>query len=652
MKRALVVALLALLTLAPRAFAWGSGTPEWVKAASRIQLPTYPADTPGVVLVDETTTTIRGAGEIGILHRRAIKILSTDGRELGYAGVPFNSLVQLVSFHAWSITAKGDEWEVKEREAMEIGQGDGSTLYEDDKVKVIRLPGADPGTVVAFEYETREPSPQALQDAWSFQGALPLRSARYTLLMPSGWTHDESWLNTEAKVPQTTPNGLTWEVTDVPPIKHETGRPPMRAVAGRLALNFYPPSQQGAKHSWSDVGKWYSGLVAQRRAPTPALQAKVKELTDGRAGTLDKIAALAAFAQKDIRYVAIEIGIGGYQPHPAGDIFANRYGDCKDKVTALSTMLKEIGVESYYVITTTERGAVDRQFASLEGFNHAIIAIRLPPDVKSESLYAIVNHPKLGRLLLFDPTSSTIPLGDLPSIEQTGQGLLVADGSGELIDFPLLAPETSKLLRTARLKLDDSGALTGSVTETRSGEIGANMRANLQSMTAAERTRFMERAIAWHIADFKLSEFVVENLDDTGKDLVIKYTLAAPSYAKHTGPLVLVRPRVVGAKAEAMLDLKGRKHGYRTEGPSLQIDDIEIAAPSSLVLDELPEKTKLAIPALTYDSETAFDAGVLRYKRQYRVKEFDVPLAGLPELNKAFSAILADERSSAVFKSK
>ncbi len=178
------------------------------------------------------------------------------------------------------------------------------------------------------------------------------------------------------------------------------------------------------------------------------------------------------------------------------------------------------------------------------------------------------------------------------------------------------------------------------------------MRATLQSMTAPERMRFMERNVAWHIADFKLSDFVVENLDDTGKDLVIKYSLAAPSYAKHTGELVLVRPRVVGAKAEAMLDLKERRHGYRTAGPSLQLDDIEIAAPSSLALDELPEKTRVAIPALTYDSETTFDAGVLRYKRQYRVKEFDVPLAGLTELNKAFSAILADERSSAVFKSK
>jgi hypothetical protein len=652
MKRVLLFAFLAVpLVLAPRAFAWG-GTPDWVKAAAKIQLPTYPADTAGVVLVDDTVTTIRGAGEIGTLHRRAFRILSTEGRELGYAAVPFNSLVQLVSFHAWSITAKGDEWEVKEREAVEVGQGGDSMLYADDKAKIIRIPGSEPGTVVAFEYETREPAPQALQDSWEFQGSLPVHSSRYTLVLPEGWSHDEKWLNFEAKSTQPAQGGVTWEVTDVAPIKKETGRPPMRAVAGRLAINFYPPSQAASKRSWNDFGTWYNGLIAQRRNATPELQAKVKALTAGKTTTLEKIAALAAFAQKDIRYVAIEIGIGGYQPHPAGDIFSNRYGDCKDKVTALSAMLKEIGVESYYIITTTQRGAVDRQFASLEGFNHAIIAIRLPQDVKSDSLHAVLEHPKLGRLLIFDPTSSTIPLGDLPSIEQTGQGLLVTDGGGELIDFPLLAPETSRLQRSAKLKLDDAGALTGNVTETRTGEIAAGMRENLQAMTANERVQFMERSVAWHIADFKLSDLVVENLDDVSKDLVIKYNLAAPSYAKHTGGLVLVRPRVLGAKAEAVLDLKERKHGYRTEGPSLQVDEIEIAAPATLAVDELPDKAKVAIPAFTYDSETTFDAGVLRYKRQYRVKEFDVPVSGLPELNRAFSAILADERSSAVFKAK
>ena len=68
--------------------------------------------------------------------------------------------------------------------------------------------------------------------------------------------------------------------------------------------------------------------------------------------------ALSEFMQKDIRYVEIALGIGGVQPHPARDVFSNRYGDCKDKVTLLSAMLKEVGIDSYYVVIHTERGSV------------------------------------------------------------------------------------------------------------------------------------------------------------------------------------------------------------------------------------------------------------------------------------------------------
>ena len=57
--------------------------------------------------------------------------------------------------------------------------------------------------------------------------------------------------------------------------------------------------------------------------------------------------ALARFVQHDIRYVAIELGIGGFQPHPAAEVFAHHYGDCKDKATLLSSMLRQIGIESF-----------------------------------------------------------------------------------------------------------------------------------------------------------------------------------------------------------------------------------------------------------------------------------------------------------------
>jgi transglutaminase-like putative cysteine protease len=637
-----------LLAIAPPAFGWGNA-PDWVKAAAKTSLPAYPADTSGVVLLSETVTTVSESGEIRTVYRRATKILNTSGRELGYATAHFSALTRLASIHAWSIAPNGDEYEVKEREAVETALTDG-TLYADQRAKVIRIPASDPGAVVAYEIELRTPNPDALQDSWTFQGALPVRLSRYTLVLPAGWTHQERWFNRAAAAPQASGGLTTWELRDVEAVKDEPRRPPMVAVAGRMAVNLLPASgAAAATQTWNDVGRWYTLLVQQRQAPTPELQARVRELTAGKVTVMDKIASLASFAQHDIRYVAIEIGIGGYQPHTAGEVFANRYGDCKDKVTALAAMLREIGVESYYVLASSDRGVIDRGFASMEGFDHAIIAIRLPDGVKPRPP-AAVEHPKLGTLLLFDPTDATTPVGQLPFHLQQSLGLLVAGGGGDLIDLPLNRADANQLRRTAKLAIDANGTLSGAVTESRSGAVAAEMRALLATMAASERTRFVEHNVASSVADFKVTDVAIENLDDLGKDLVLRYLLSAQGYARKAGNLLLVRPRVLGRKTETLADLKDRVHGYATDGPSVLTDDLEIAAPAGVAVDELPLPAKIETADISYSSGTRFDGGVLRYHREFRVNSFVVARLALPELNAALGKIAVDERGSAVFK--
>lgn len=94
-----------------------------------------------------------------------------------------------------------------------------------------------------------------------------------------------------------------------------------------------PPREQlaGKTHrAWNDVAAWYMTLTTDRTRATPSLGAKALELTNGKTSVIEKVAAIGAFTQHGVRYVAIEIGLGG--PHYADDIFTNRYGDCKDNV--------------------------------------------------------------------------------------------------------------------------------------------------------------------------------------------------------------------------------------------------------------------------------------------------------------------------------
>ena len=87
----------------------------------------------------------------------AYKILRPGGREYGYAYVPFNSHSKVTSLHGWCIPAQGKDYEVKDKDAVEASPPmvEGSELVVDVKVKVLKIPAADPGSIVGYEYEKR-----------------------------------------------------------------------------------------------------------------------------------------------------------------------------------------------------------------------------------------------------------------------------------------------------------------------------------------------------------------------------------------------------------------------------------------------------------------------------------------------------------------
>lgn len=612
--------------------------PPWVAALSKITVPPQPASTSAVVLTDETVLSVAPSGEVTTQYRRAVKVLTPAGRQHAYGAASYDDNTRLRGLRGWSIAPGGKIQALRGRAAAEMSAGD-YEVYTDARVKVLDLP-SEVGGIIAYEYELRE-KPYEASTIWRFQESIPVLSARLEARLPEGWTHEAQWIHA---TPVSERAGPVWLLTDIPAIPDEPRMPEAASVGGRLGVHWIAPGGTAAR-SWKDVATWYGGLASSRLAATPPMQTATRTLAAGS----DPIRALARFAQRDIRYVAVEIGIGGYQPHAAGEVFTNRYGDCKDKATLLKSMLQSIGVESYYVIVSTTRGMVEPAFASVSSFNHVITAIRISKE-SAKGLHAVVEHPKLGTLLLFDPTSSNTPFGHLPSYLQASRGLLVTPDGGELIELPAQKPEASELRRVARLTLDPDGTLHGAIQEVRTGGLASVMRGALQSMSGAERIHLIDESLASHLARQTASGVTIENLDDPDADLVIKYELSAPGYATRVASMILIRPRVVGTKAEKTIVMAERKLDYVTEGPSLHTDDVEIVLPPGMMLDELPKPVTVSNPMVQYASSSAFEKGVLRYKRRYTMQTHVVGLASLPALNDAFAKIAADERASAVFK--
>jgi Domain of Unknown Function with PDB structure (DUF3857) len=648
LKKATSIALfLFLMNLLPGAA--NAAVPDWLHNAAQQPAKKYADDTNAVVLLDDQETTVKDNGDI-VTHERLIyRILRPEGKDYARYSLFFNNETKVNYLHGWSITAKGQEYEAKDKDAFERSLG-GEKEFSDDKERMLIVPGAEVGTVVGFEYEQKR-RPYLFQDHWYFQDVIPVEKSRYTLRMPAKWEYRADWLNHAEQKPMEQNGAYLWEVSDIPRIEREYHEPAYRALAGHVIVTFFSDRATGRNSkSWNDLGVWYSQLTAGVRDSSPALQAKALELAPASMPMFERIRALTLFAQRDVRYYAIEIGIGGFRPHPAGEIFSHRYGDCKDKATVLSSMLAQIGVKSYYILIHATRGIYTENTPPNSGFNHAILAIQMPDASFSQKLPGMYEDPKLGHLLIFDPTNDLVPLGQLPYYEQDSFALLVTDNGGELIHLPVSSPDLNQIHRNAKLTLLSDGTLQGEIEETRSGYLAMLGRAYLQHESQNDRKKMLEHFWGPNLGSFQVDSFDLVNENDIDKDLVLHYKFTASHYAKSAGSLLLVRPRVIGEMAGAFDVSKPRHYAYEFDAPFFRSDNVEITLPEGYSVDELPEPAKAIFPFAEYTSKSEKVGNTLKYSRAYTMQTTQVPLDRMEQLKKLFGQIGMDEKNMAILK--
>jgi Domain of Unknown Function with PDB structure (DUF3857)/Transglutaminase-like superfamily len=652
---ALFAVVAFLLACAPMAEA--GDAPPWMHALVNVPLPAHDEKTDAVLLYSETSVTVVSVDKIRTQVREAYKILRPDGRRHGIAQVYYRSPGQKVTgLRGWCIPTQGKDYEVKDKEAVDVSIPgiDGSELIDDSRAKLLRVPASDPGNIVGYEYETEE-QPLVLQDTWEFQAESPVREGHYTLQLPEGWEYKASWLNyAEVKPTSTGNNQWQWVVSDVKGIREEQEMPPWRGVIGQMIVSFFPPGGLASRSftNWREMGTWYWNLESGRSDASPEIKQRALALTASAPTTLDKMKALAQYVQHDIRYVAIELGIGGWQPHPATDVFAHHYGDCKDKATLMRSMLLEIGVDSYQVAINTERGSITPATPAYRGFNHQIIAIKLPDGVTDPSLVAIIQDPKLGRILFFDPTNELTPFGQIGGYLQANWGLLMMPEGGELVELPKQPSAMNSIQRTANLTLDAGGTLHGDVKEVRLGDRAWEQRWNLRTVAKdSDRIKPIEELLADSISTFQITKASVVNLQQTDKPFGFEYSFQADNYAKNAGGLLLVRARVLGTKSSPLLETKEpRKFAIEFPGPRRDTDSFEIALPPGYEVDDLPPPVDVDYGYASYHSKTEVAGNVIRYNRTFEVKELSVPVSKADELKKFYRIIAGDERSTAVLK--
>jgi transglutaminase-like putative cysteine protease/Flp pilus assembly protein TadD len=347
-------------------------------------------------------------------------------------------------------------------EAIESGEGPADdpsiSMYTSGRAFYVQFPRLEAGDVVELRYRVDDVTPRNefndyFGEIVDLQSSDPTANAEYVVATPK---RRPLYFDTNVA-------GLTQSVTEtesqriyrffaekVPELDAEPAMPPLPELLGAVHVSTYK--------SWEDLDRWYWGLVKDQFDLDEETRKLAHKIVDGKKTEREKIAAIYDWVTRNTRYVALEFGIYGYKPHRCVQTIARGWGDCKDKATALVTLLREVGVPATMVVLRTQlKGGLRSKVASFAPFDHAIAY------VPSQDLY-------------LDGTAEYTGIDELPRMDLGALGLQVNEGKGKLVTVPTPPPDKNFIEREIHAKIQKSGESKLTVDYRTAGYTAAELR--------------------------------------------------------------------------------------------------------------------------------------------------------------------------------
>ena len=516
-----------------------STTSEWASRVSWTEIDTtalpqasdYP-DASAVILLNEGKVEIYALSEnkFSVFDRhQVIRIFEPRGYKYANVMIPYGSQSQVESIEARTISPNGEISVLNPDKIYDVNLYPDFVFYSDQRAKIFTMPAVENGCIVEYRYSITINS-STYGNSWRFQETIPMKLSRFTLLKPSEWDveYRQYGFASEPKIieaPAGFKSSLVWEIRDMPAIKSEIAMPPRLDLGARLALS------PVAVRTWPEISKWYGELLKPQMELRGDLKSITSKIIKGLDTDEEKLRAIFEWTRDRVRYIAVAIGIGGYQPNPVQDIMHNKYGDCKDMTTLMCTIAEEAGIEVYSaLISTRNHGIPDTSLPAVSQFNHVIAYC---PTVGDSGIW-------------MDATDKTCPFGQLPWYDQGMPVLLVKPGeSGEIVYTPGSVSDNNRSQLIWDAELDSTGAARISGRSEYWGAAANEIRQNLYFSSKNEHRRWLELYLATRCSGSVLDTFHISGVFSVKDPLKIHYSFRTPSFAQSTDESLSFQPAVL-----------------------------------------------------------------------------------------------------------
>jgi hypothetical protein len=480
---------------------------------------------------------VRGDGSIA--ERTQLEVRLDETADLA-AWSPYPILFDdrhvLGDLAAWVRRPDGAVEKLRRQDFDSVDVGGGEILHSSAKLRLVRFPQAPAGAVLGLDYErTDRPYFPAGMVALGGRGAaisqLSVR-VRHPGAGAGGTAAASGWRwsiqgPTEGLRVSESPGELLITAAGLP-------RPP-RLEHAPSEVREGPVLRYGwgEPASWEAVGRWYDELArtvpregaevrqAARRLAATGGNADGQAEPRRRREQLDRI---LNFVRHEVRYVAVEVGVGGYRPAPPQETLARRWGDCKAKVLLLLDMLAEAGIEAYPALVLADRdGRVDPRFPAPSWFNHMIAALPVG------GLAVAADDPVAGGYLFVDPTQTRGGSGWLHPVDQDQMALVLRGDRSVLVATPL-RPRLEASHLAVDLTVQPDGSAAGRLRLELRGGAGAALAEQLAGERPEAADAGIHRLIAARLpgADVTGARWA-SGRDDSLPEITLTAEVALPS---------------------------------------------------------------------------------------------------------------------------
>jgi len=581
-----------LLCLGGGALRGADSVPDWLSAAGRVDLGPFGNGSAAVIVGKWTDFSVDATGKYSLTERTALRVLNRRSAERYLTAVgPENNDSKVTSIQTWTVSPSGHVTQSGKKDLITAADVADFEVFSDDRVKMIKVPGAEDGSLVGYEIIIQGHTPISGR-RFRMEDEIPVRVSELHVSVPSGslrWfvNHPE-----RVGVISQSPNGAAFRSENRPAIPDESDAPPFSSLAAEVFVN-YDPKGPSALQSWEEAGHSYHALFDNGEKPETEIAAQVETLSSHEPDVLSRIDALYTYVSRQIRYVAIEIGVGGYQPHLPADVYKNKYGDCKDKASLLISMLGKIGLRGYPALVGT-RGDVeaDPMAPTLATFDHMIVALPVPANLRP-AVEKLPAYDSRNQILWMDPTSEFDPLGQLPEMDQGVFALIAYPDHGDLQRIPEPKPDQNGSEFAVRIHLLPDGTGTAEVEAKYFGVSNANRHVFYRGRSQSEILKGFEERVTRYASQTSFRKASIGGTDDNRQQITEAFSFAGNFATASSGDSWFFQPLILSGIAVPEVGPRPRQLPLDVGAPFHVKIDYRLELPQGMRVERLPDRTSI-----------------------------------------------------------